>query len=244
MAPRNQKRGRKSRNAQGSRKASVNPPPLNSQPIFKRTFQWMGTLADNQNPVITRGCMLSQLLATTAQSGSTSFSFVNLMSAVRIRSVTVWIPGVVGSTLIMPLTFTWLSDLAPPVKLTRVALGSIATSFVTQPPVNSRAAMWSTSDSQSINESLFTIGLDDNSDRGDAICTVLISMNVEFVTATDVNSSFNVNSAGSSFSTGTYGNFLDCLDTSGNQSSIKIPPVGLPIYETNTSNLTGMSFTT
>jgi len=183
--------------------------------------------------------MLSQIQAGNVGSLTDPAVMYPVMSAVRIRSLTMWMPQLPSGAPFNPVSFMWLSDLGAPKRTTRLALSSIATSFTTTPPRGSRAGMWSTAGSAAatLQEVLFVLDVQD-SDSTPA--QIVISIDVDYIMATNSTSELDYTLHASVPGIGLFGNYLDVLTTSPALGPLTLYPVGLPLF-TNAANIAALT---
>jgi len=126
------------------------------------------------------------------------------------------------------VSFQWLSDLGPETKTTRVALGSVATSFSTVPPPLSRADQWSRANAQTstLEEVLFTLSTEETSQIGD----IYIQISLEFKTAEASPGRLNVGFVTTdTLAFGMYQMWLDSLTPSNAIGTLSLAPVGISV---------------
>jgi len=242
MAPRANAKG-KGRRRQGrgstlalstrqSANGAVNPPMINNAPRLSRRFQFNTTLDVTKPLTVTRQCLLSLLISISGAGNGVAQTAVPLMSAVRVKRLTLHVPGSATSDTTHPIpSIEWLSDLGPPIVLTRPNLSStIPSVFSTAPPRLSRAAMWSRASAATLTlqEVIFSITVQDQGETQSTTIFPVLTVDVEYVNLCNDGASIAATFTGVTTS-GTYGMPLDCLTTSSVIGPNRWIPIGLPV---------------
>jgi len=248
-----QQRRRASNRQGGARRGAPvdeNPPSIDVSPASRRTLRYQCVLTNNAKIVVTRACLMSSLVATPAITASTmSGTLVPLFEAVRLRRVTIRLPGIAGTGTtdgsgLFSVNLEWLSYLGRNSNITKTVTSSRGAVLSSVPPAGSRAAMWGSASINatglsSIEEQLFTIT--HVLDALDLSTSVNAVVDIEFdaVVSDDLQASLAWTSAAgptNNTNSGIFAMPLDHLSSSNTLGSQLLQPVGYQNFEIDGAN--------
>jgi len=241
---------RRPRGSGGSRRSggtdsANNQGMIDVAPVTRRSLRFTGTVSSVSSAIVTRASLLSMLVASPGYApATTSVVLVPIFEAVRVRRLTITIPGLAATAAepVNSLTLEWFSFLGRNIRLTKTETSVMGATFTSVPPRGSRAAMWSSASTSanaltSIEEVLFVIS--HTPDVASLSVTVPLLVTIEFdaVVSGDTLSLVTLTTTvASQTNPGVFALPLDLFNPSNALGSARLSPVGYPDARIDSNN--------
>jgi len=226
---------RQASRAGGASTSSPDARTIDAAPVSRRSLRWSGFVTSTAPLIVTRGCLLSVILASPGfVTSSTGNNYTPVYESVKIRRVRMVIPQIAPTTATnaQEISLEWSSYLGRNTRVSKVVTSSLGCSFASVPPKDSRASFWSSANTSanattSINEVLFTVSHDPMFAVVSTSVPFIIELDLECVLANDTNSvvAFTYGATGAGQSAGLFMAPLDLVSSTGGLGSARFDPL-------------------